>query len=66
MMRGSGIGDDAAGGPVPHIPVLARRVTEYLAPRDGGLYVDATFGAGGHTRLILEGPERDRARRRFG
>src|SRR5262245_55516779 len=45
---------DAAGGLAPHVPVLARRVVEYLAPRDGGLYVDATFGAGGHTRVILD------------
>lgn len=43
-----------AGGPAPHIPVLAARVIEHLAPRDGATYVDATFGAGGHTRLILE------------
>ncbi len=42
-----------AGGPAPHIPVLASQVVDLLQPRDGGVYVDATFGAGGHTRLIL-------------
>jgi 16S rRNA (cytosine1402-N4)-methyltransferase len=42
------------GGLARHIPVLARRVVELLAVRDGGIYVDATFGAGGYTRAILE------------
>jgi 16S rRNA (cytosine1402-N4)-methyltransferase len=55
MTRGRDTGaSGVAGGPAPHIPVLARRVIEYLAPRDGRVYVDGTFGAGGHTRLILD------------
>src|SRR5262245_34293208 len=37
-----------------HIPVLGREAVELLAPREGGIYVDATFGAGGYSRLILE------------
>jgi len=45
-----------AGGPARHIPVLARRAVEWLAVRDGGVYVDATFGAGGYTRAILHTP----------
>jgi 16S rRNA (cytosine1402-N4)-methyltransferase len=38
---------------VRHIPVLGREAVEMLAPRDGGVYVDATFGAGGYSRMIL-------------
>jgi 16S rRNA (cytosine1402-N4)-methyltransferase len=37
-----------------HIPVLGRQAVEMLAPRDGGIYVDATFGAGGYSRAILD------------
>src|SRR5580704_855956 len=38
---------------VPHIPVLGREAVEALHPRDGGIYVDATFGADGYSRMIL-------------
>src|SRR5579872_2822547 len=37
-----------------HIPVLGRAVIGWLEPRDGGIYVDATFGAGGYSRAILD------------
>jgi 16S rRNA (cytosine1402-N4)-methyltransferase len=53
MMMGSG-SNSAAGGPARHIPVLARQVFDRLQPRDGETYIDGTFGAGGHTRAILE------------
>jgi 16S rRNA (cytosine1402-N4)-methyltransferase len=37
----------------PHIPVLAGPSVDALAIRSDGTYVDATFGAGGHSALIL-------------
>lgn len=37
-----------------HVPVLGREAVAMLEPRAGGLYVDATFGAGGYSRMILE------------
>jgi 16S rRNA (cytosine1402-N4)-methyltransferase len=37
-----------------HTPVLATEALDALAIVPDGTYVDATFGAGGHTRLILE------------
>ena len=42
-----------------HKPVLAREAFEALAVQADGLYIDATFGRGGHTALILGalGPE---------
>ncbi|HEX7556974.1 MAG TPA: 16S rRNA (cytosine(1402)-N(4))-methyltransferase RsmH [Leptolinea sp.] len=45
--------DKVAG--TPHQPVLYQPSIDALQPHDGGRYVDATIGAGGHARGILEG-----------
>ncbi len=37
----------------PHFPVMLAEVLDVLAPKDGALYVDGTFGAGGYTRALL-------------
>src|SRR5438128_544799 len=37
-----------------HISVLVTEVVQYLCAKPGGIYVDATFGGGGHTRALLE------------
>jgi 16S rRNA (cytosine1402-N4)-methyltransferase len=36
-----------------HVPVMAREAVAALAIRPDGVYVDGTFGRGGHSRLIL-------------
>ena len=37
-----------------HVPVLAEEVRDLLAVQAGETVVDATFGAGGHSRLLVE------------
>ncbi|NUY39360.1 16S rRNA (cytosine(1402)-N(4))-methyltransferase RsmH [Wolbachia endosymbiont of Litomosoides brasiliensis] len=37
-----------------HIPVLLKEMLSQLSPQNGGIYVDATFGAGGYSKAILE------------
>jgi len=42
-----------------HVPVLLNEALQYLDPKPGARFIDATLGAGGHTREILErtGPD---------
>jgi len=42
-----------------HLSVLVEEVIENLQPNSGGTYLDATFGGGGHSRIILERSEPD-------
>jgi 16S rRNA (cytosine1402-N4)-methyltransferase len=54
MMASSDSPGAVAGGLARHIPVLGRPAVEFLAVRDRGIYIDATFGAGGYSRAILD------------
>jgi 16S rRNA (cytosine1402-N4)-methyltransferase len=53
MMRAPQI-PNAGGATGGHVPVMLAEVMAALAPHDGGIYVDGTFGAGGYTRAILD------------
>lgn len=52
MMAGRG-STAAVGGPARHIPVMLSEVLAALDPKDGEVFVDGTFGAGGYSEAIL-------------
>ena len=73
MTAGGGGFTAVAGGPAPHIPVLAGPALQFLNIKDDGIYIDGTFGAGGYSRAILAaaqcrvlGIDRDAAALAFG
>ena len=42
------------GGTGKHVPVLLEEAIEGLQIKPGGIYIDGTFGRGGHSRAILQ------------
>ena len=37
-----------------HVSVMKETMLSLIAPKDGGIYVDGTFGGGGYSRALLE------------
>ena len=50
----TGIEEDNMNAPVYHTPALLEESIEALAIKPDGIYVDATYGGGGHSREILK------------
>ncbi|MEM7619954.1 MAG: 16S rRNA (cytosine(1402)-N(4))-methyltransferase RsmH [Pseudomonadota bacterium] len=54
MTRGGGKRVSATTGQERHVPVLLPQVLDALNPQSNETYIDATFGAGGYSKAILE------------
>ncbi len=40
--------------PTRHVPILTKEILSYLNCQPDGIYIDATLGGGGHTRMLLQ------------
>lgn len=38
---------------LPHTPVMVKEVVQYLQPSQDSTFIDMTFGAGGHTKMLV-------------
>ena len=50
-------GPSGSSGSAGHLPVMAEELVSALRVRPGGVYIDGTFGGGGHSRAILQAAE---------
>jgi 16S rRNA (cytosine1402-N4)-methyltransferase len=48
------MGESRGPQPDPHTTVLLQEAVDALITEENGLYIDGTFGRGGHSRLILQ------------
>jgi 16S rRNA (cytosine1402-N4)-methyltransferase len=59
MTRQTKIIESTAGGGEYHLPVLLKESIDALQIKPDGVYVDCTFGGGGHSRAILNALGKD-------
>ena len=48
---------ESTGGPYHHAPVMLTEVLKAMTLRGGNVFVDGTFGGGGHTKALLSSSE---------